>query len=257
MAEWTNEELCAMAAAGEEASFELLMKRNEGFLRELAAWAWRGISFSDVDLSLEYEDMYQNAAIAFWEAAKEYDSEKGAQFITYAGSVIRSRLLDVLKKAYADQGKTGAFVRLVQKPQDENTSEVEEPYIRHFQKYPDVAFFQKEQRRVVRDAIKLLSPRERKFVIYRFGFVDGEYMTMAEACRQFSLTETTAKALEASALRSIRREYGKNYKTMIEGLLFWERFLREDEGFYIPFVPPSVCGNLPFTPTLDDKTPDE
>ncbi len=257
MAERTNEELCAMAAAGDEEAFEFLLKRNEGLLREQASWAWRGISFSDADLSLEFEDMYQIAAIAFWEAAKEYDSEKGAQFITYAGTVIRSRLLDVLKKVYADRGITGAFVRLDQKPQDENTPEVEEPYIRHFQKHPDVAFFQKEQRRVVRDAINLLSPRERKFVFYRFGFVDGEPMTMTEACRQFSLTETTAKALEASALRYIRREYEKNYKAMIGMLLDVERFLREDEGFYIPFVPPNIRENLPFSLALYDKAADQ
>lgn len=257
MAERTNEELCAMAAAGDEEAFEILLKRNEGFLREQAAWAWRGISFSDADLSLEFEDMYQIAAIAFWEAAKEYDSEKGAQFITYAGTVIHSRLLDVLKKAYADRGKTGAFVRLDQKPHDEIEQSVEEPYIRHFQKYPDVAFFKKEQRRVIQEAINLLSPRERKFIFYRFGFADGEPMTVTEACRQFSLTETTAKALEASALRSIRREYEKNYKAMIGKLLDVERFLREDEGFYIPFVPPSVRENLPFSLALDNEAADQ
>ena len=225
MAERPNEELCTLAAEGDADAFELLLKRNEGFLREQAAWAWRGISFSDVDLSLEYEDMYQIAAIAFWEAAKEYDSVKGAQFITYAGTVIRSRLLDVLKKAYSDRG--------------------------------DAAFFKKEQRRVIRDAINLLSPRERKFILYRFGFIDGEPLTMTEVCRQFSLTETTAKTLEVSALKTIRREYEKNYKVMVAKLLDVERFLREDEGFYIPFVPPSVRENLPFSLALDDKTPDE
>lgn len=257
MAERTNEELCALAAAGDVEAFEILLKRNEGFLREQAAWAWRGISFSDVDLSLEYEDMYQIAAIAFWEAAKEYDSEKGVQFITYAGTVIRSRLLDVLKKAYADRGKTGAFVRLDQKPHDENTPEIEEPYIRHFQKYPDAAFFKKEQRRVVRDAINALSARQRFFILHRFGFLDGEPMTMTEACRVFSLSETRAKELEVKAFESIRAEYEKNYKTMIGKLMNAERFLREDEGFYIPFVPPSVRENLPFSLTLYDKTPAE
>ena len=162
-----------------------------------------------------------------------------------------------LKKAYSDRGRAGVFVRLDQKPRDENPPEIEEPYIRHFQKYPDAAFFKKEQRRVIRDAINLLSPRERKFILYRFGFIDGEPLTMTEVCRQFSLTETTAKTLEVSALKTIRREYEKNYKVMVAKLLDVERFLREDEGFYIPFVPPSVRENLPFSLALDDKTPDE
>ena len=110
---------------------------------------------------------------------------------------------------------------------------------------------------MVRDAINALTPRQRFFFLHRFGFLNGEPMTMSEACRVFSLSEKTAKDLETKAFKIIRAEYEKNYKTMIEGLLFWQRFLREDEGFYIPFVPPSVCSNLPFTPTLDDKTPVE
>ncbi len=82
-------------------------------------------------------------------------------------------------------------------------------------------------------------------------------MTMTEACRRFSLTETTAKALGASALRSIRREYEKTYKVMIGKLLDAERFLREDERFYMPFIPPSVRENLPFSLTLNYKAPAE
>ena len=80
---------------------------------------------------------------------------------------------------------------------------------------------------------------------------------MAETCRVFSLSEKTAKDLVPKALGSIRTECEKNYNTIIEELLFWQQFLREDGEFYIPFVPPSVRAALPFTPTLDNKTPDE
>ncbi len=110
---------------------------------------------------------------------------------------------------------------------------------------------------MVRDAINRLSPRERMFILHRFGFLDSEPLTMTEACRQFSLTETTAKALEASALKTIRREYEKNYNAMIGKLLNMERVLREDEGFYIPFVPPSVRENLPFSLALNDEAADQ
>ena len=257
MAELTNEELCALAAAGDEKSFEILLKRNESFVWECAWKAWRRIADSNVDRSLTYDDLYQTAVIAFWETAKRFDPEKDVQFISFAGTVINSRLTDELKKAYADHAAAGAFIRFDKSLDNEDGPALKETHLHHFQQMPDVIHFKKEQRRVVRNAINALSPRQRFFILHRFGFVDSEPMTIAEACRMFSLSEKTAKDLEAKAFESIRAEYEKNYKTMIEGLLFWERFLREDEGFYIPFVPPSVCANLPFTPTLDDKTPDE
>ena len=121
----------------------------------------------------------------------------------------------------------------------------------------DAAFFKKEQRRVVLAAINRLSPRGRLFVLYRFGFIDGEPLTMTEACRQFSLAETTAKTLEVPALKTIQRKYEKNYKAMIGKLLNVERFLWESESFYIPFVPPSVRENLPFPLALYDKAADQ
>ena len=257
MDELTNEELCALAAAGDEKSFEILLKRNESFVREYAWKAWRRIADSEVDRSLTYDDLYQTAVIAFWEAVKKFDPEKDTQFITFAGTVIGSRLTDELKKAFADYAAARAFIRFDKALDDEDGVSLEEIHLHHFQQMPDVIFFKKEQRRVVRDAINALTPRQRFFILHRFGFLDGDRMTMAEACRVFSLSETRAKELETKAFESIRAEYEKNYKTTFDGLLFWERFLREDEGFYIPFVPPSVRANLPFTPTLDDKTPDE
>ena len=257
MAELSNEELCALVAAGGNESFDILLKKNESFVWEYAWKAWKRIADSEVDRSLTYDDLYQTAVIAFWEAAKRFDPEKDVQFVSFAGTVINSRLTDELKKAYADYAAAGAFFRFDKELDDEDRPAFEETHIHHFQLMPDVLYFKKEQRRMVREAINLLSPRQRFFILHRFGFLDGNAMTISEACRVFSLSEKTAKDLEAKAFEVIREEYEKNYKTTIEGLLFWPRFLREDEGFYIPFVPLSVCANLPFTPTLNDKTPDE
>ena len=57
MAELTNEELCALAAAGDEKSFDILLKRNESFVREFAWKAWKRIADSEVDRSLTYDDL--------------------------------------------------------------------------------------------------------------------------------------------------------------------------------------------------------
>ena len=253
MAELTNEELCALAAVGDEKSFDILLIRNESFVREYAWKAWKRIADSEVDRSLTYDDMYQTAMIAFWEAVKKYDPEKETLFISFAGAVIGSQLTDELKKAYADYAAAGAFFRFDKEMDDENGPAFGETHLHHFQQMPDVFFFKKEQRRMVRDAINALTPRQRFFILHRYCFLENEPLTMAEACRVFSLSETRAKELEAKAFESIRVEYEKNYKTKVEGLLFWQRFLREDEGIYIPFVPPGVRRNLPFPSTPDEK----
>ena len=203
MAELTNEELCALAAAGEEKSFEVLLKRNESFVWEYAWKAWRRIADSEVNRSLTFDDLHQIAVIAFWEAVKKYDSEKDTQFISFAGTVINSRLTDELKRAYADYAAAGAFFRFDKKLDDEDGPALKETYLHHFQQMPDVIYFKKEQRRVVRNAINSLTPRQRFFILHRFGFLDGAPMALAEACRVFSLSEKTAKDLEAKAFESI------------------------------------------------------
>jgi len=43
---------------------------------------------------LEYDDLYQEGCIALWSAAGSFDEGKGAQFHTYATTVIRNHLVD-------------------------------------------------------------------------------------------------------------------------------------------------------------------
>lgn len=43
---------------------------------------------------LEYDDLYQEGCIALWQAAEAFDEQQGAQFHSYAISVIRNHLLD-------------------------------------------------------------------------------------------------------------------------------------------------------------------
>ncbi len=58
---------------------------------------------------LEYDDLYQEGCIALWRAAETYDEQQGAQFHSYAISVIRHYLLDYCRKI---QSRTAPVVSL-------------------------------------------------------------------------------------------------------------------------------------------------
>lgn len=47
---------------------------------------------------LEYDDLYQEGCIALWRAAESFDEQRGAQFHSYAISVIHNHLLDYCRK---------------------------------------------------------------------------------------------------------------------------------------------------------------
>ena len=47
---------------------------------------------------LEYDDLYQEGCIALWRASKTFDGQQGAQFHSFAISVIRNHLVDYCRK---------------------------------------------------------------------------------------------------------------------------------------------------------------
>lgn len=56
------------------------------------------ISVNESVCGLEYDDLFQEGCIALWRAAENFDERRGAQFYSYAISVIRNHLLDYCRK---------------------------------------------------------------------------------------------------------------------------------------------------------------
>ena len=89
------------------------MNRQDHLMEEhLNCVHWVIHSFIHVSPSvcgLEYDDLYQEGCIALWRTAETYDEQLGAQFHSYAISVIRNYLLDYCRKI---QSRTAPVVSL-------------------------------------------------------------------------------------------------------------------------------------------------
>ncbi len=89
------------------------MNRQDHLMEEhLNCVHWVIHSFIHVSPSvcgLEYDDLYQEGCIALWRTAETYDEQLGAQFHSYAISVIRNYLLDYCRKI---QSRTAPAVSL-------------------------------------------------------------------------------------------------------------------------------------------------
>ena len=89
----TDEQLCAMAAAGDREAEELLVTRYYGMVRACA----RPLFLAGGD----GEDLIQEGMFGLIKAMREYDPDRDASFRTFAETCIRHRLYSVVKAAAA------------------------------------------------------------------------------------------------------------------------------------------------------------
>ena len=72
----------------------------------------RYISVNASICGLEYDDLYQEGCIALWKAAETFDEQQGAQFHSYAISVIRNHLLDYCRHIQSQTVQTDSLDKL-------------------------------------------------------------------------------------------------------------------------------------------------
>lgn len=75
---------------------EEFMKQNEGLVIALVA------KYTHIqDNALDKDDLCQYAYIAFWDAFSTYNPEKGTRFTTYAQTLMKNRIADILHRSTA------------------------------------------------------------------------------------------------------------------------------------------------------------
>ena len=88
---YTDESLCAQAAAGDRTAEETLVHRHTRLVRMCA----RPFFLAGGDS----EDLIQEGMIGLLTAIREYDPSRGARFRTFAATCVRRRLISVVRAA--------------------------------------------------------------------------------------------------------------------------------------------------------------
>lgn len=183
----SNEELCALAKGGDTEARNRLLETNLSFIRQQAnkIYGQSGSGCLDVD------DLIQEGCFGLMEAISRFDPERGTKFLTYAVWWIRKFMQKTVRIILADDG-----VDLTALANDEQ--------FEIYEKSPEQIVLQAETYAELRNGLGQISARERTYLLYRYGFTDGDEHPIPETAAHFHLTEKRAQKTERAALDNLR-----------------------------------------------------
>ena len=212
----TNEQLCALAQAGDEQAVSRLIEANLPFARKVANQIAENPARQEhlSACGVGFDDLVQAGSIGLWRAIDGYRQFEEAQFLTYAASAVRRAMSDLIRQYSRDtvwqlrHDKANAW-KIIYLDEDldnagEDTVEclIASPNV----KSPERIYIERETAAELHEAMDALPDRENVYVQYRFGFADGKGRPLTETAQYFHLTESRTKGVEHSALKLLRHE---------------------------------------------------
>ena len=192
----TNEQLCALAQAGDTAARDMLLESGQKFIRPIA----KSISSQYQDGRVSDDDLIQEGCFGLLEAIPRYKLDKGTTFHTYAGYWILKFMREAAN-IFAAPVEVGSLNAVAD---DEEKTEllqlVADPYVQT----PEQIVIRAETIEEVRTGLRQITARERTYLLYRYGFSDGDEHPTPETAAHFHLTEKRAKKTEQAALDDLR-----------------------------------------------------
>ena len=212
----TNEQLCALAQAGDEQAVSLLIEANLPFVRKVANQIVENPVWQEhlSSCGVGFDDLVQVGSIGLWRAIDSYELSSGVKFLTYAAPAIRRSMSDLIRQYSRDtvwqlrHDKANAWkiIYLDEDLDDTEDDTVETLISSPCAKLPEQIYIEQETAAELHEAIDALPDRENVYVQYRFGFGDGKGHPLTETARYFHLTESRTKSVEHSALKLLRHE---------------------------------------------------
>ena len=195
----TNERLCALAQKGDAAALDSLIENNKSFIGKVANDLFRSMNLAQSGLNLDTDDLKQAGNLGLWKAVPKFDAARGMKFLTYAAPAIRNAMMDMVRDAFAafeqrmvTEDKDGVCYQRVSLddvlPGEEQLRRIME---------------EQESRRELYDGLKRLTQREQTYLLYRYGFTDGEEHPLIGTAIYFHLTKGRAKKTEEQAMDNL------------------------------------------------------
>ena len=91
-----NEKLVTRIKSGDQDAYKELLEAFNNMIRKLI----NTYSIEMGDYKFDYEDIYQEACLALYQACTNYKDDQGMQFSSYAYLLIRSRVINRIRKNY-------------------------------------------------------------------------------------------------------------------------------------------------------------
>lgn len=192
----TNEQLCALAQAGDVAARDMLLVNSQEFIRQIA----KSISSQYQDGRVDEDDLAQEGCLGLLAAIPRYKADKGTAFHTYAGYWVRKFMREAAN-IFAAPVEVGSLNCVIG---DEDKVELVQLIADPYAQTPEQIVIRAEAIEEVRTGLRQITARERTYLLYRYGFTDGDDHPLPETAAHFNLTEKRAKKTEWASLDDLR-----------------------------------------------------
>ena len=175
----TNEQLCALAQGGDTDARNRLLENNFAFVQKKAFELIK----HQKDCRLETDDLIQEGCFGLLEAIRRFDPERGTKFLTYAAYWIRKLMQEAVFAAVVNDEISLNELKDFSLSQAHGRS-------------PEQIVLRAETYAELYDGLRKINARARTYLLYRYGFLDGDEHPIPETAAHFRLTMKRAKKTE-------------------------------------------------------------
>lgn len=212
----TNEELCELIRSGHKEYLNDLIMQNTKFVKVVANKIYASQFYSNCIIGLGVEDLVQEGLIKMMESVETFDDEKGYLFLTYAGKNIENAIIDCVREAKAtleghlsyDESCEWKEKRLDEVIRsEEGRMTMAEQLVDPYQNKTEKVAIEHLEYMALYEGLRDCSKRHRSFLLYHYGFLDGEAHRFEDTAYHFRKSIGKIKIENEKALKELRDKF--------------------------------------------------